>query len=271
MRLLLEYDGSRFSGFQFQPEGRTVAGELSRALAGILGEEVRLVGAARTDEGVHAEGQVANFLTRSPLPCRTIHEKLVETLPQDVNVLAVENVGPEFHSRHSASARVYRYVITRRHSVFTRGRAWTVVGKLNPALLKACAARVLGLHDFGSFTDRRLLGAQGAQVEISHADWKETREGLVFRVAAGHFLPRMVRRLVGAMVRVAKGEATLEEFQDLIDRPRLGAVAAFTAPGMGLYLQHVEYPREPAAGRGELAPAARRAVAAYEALETPDD
>jgi tRNA pseudouridine38-40 synthase len=230
------------------------------------------------------------------MPCEQLLLALRRALPDDVGLLDVRDVGPEFHARHSATSRVYRYHVARRPSVFLRGRAWIVTGTMHLRTLREATALVRGWHDFASFTDRQGLGDATSRCEVTHADWKEAKDQLVFRIAAGHFLPRMVRRLVGSLVRVGTGELSLQAFREWLDHPRLGAAAALTAPATGLFLEHVEYPsaaaqptlvpgHEPAvpaaseadeagappaddpAAEGAMAPAARRALEAFEQAE----
>ncbi len=266
VRLLIEFDGTRYKGWQVQANARTVAGALQAAIEKVTGETVRLVGAGRTDEGVHAEGQVANFLTRFTHPLDGLVNAINGELPDDVAVVSAHEAGPQFHARHSASSRVYRYHVARRRSPFAVRRAWVVPKRLDGARMREATESIVGFHDFAAFADRRLLGDSSSKVDITYAGWKEQGGQLVFRIAGSHFLPRMVRRLVGCIVRVGTGELALQEFRRWLETGE-GDSGPFTAPSMGLVLEHVEYPPEalevPKAGKG-LHPLAERALAALD-------
>jgi tRNA pseudouridine38-40 synthase len=272
VKLLIEYDGSRYAGWQVQPNARTVAGEIEKALSEVIGEDVRIVGAGRTDEGVHAEGQVANFLSRWRHPSDGLAAALNDRLPDDIGIVEAIDVGPEFHARHSAAARVYRYHVLRRRSVFMRRRAMIVSKPLDPKLMKAAADLIIGMHDFAAFTDLRLHHDGSTKVQVTYAGWKDVGSQLVFRISGSHFLPRMVRRLVGCMVKVGTGELPLATFTTWLETAE-GESGPHTAPAMGLYLEHVEYPaaalRSPGSWRprDETHPVAEQAVEAFEALE----
>jgi len=267
--LRIEYDGTRYAGWQVQANAKTVAGAIERALSKIVGEPVRLVGAGRTDEGVHAQGQVANFLTRFSHPLDGLVTAANDELPEDIGIIDARDVGPDFHARHSASSRVYHYVVARRRSVFTRRRAWVTPKRIDLARLREATESIVGFHDFRAFCDRKLLGENSSKVDVTHAGWKEGQEQLVFRIAASHYLPRMVRRLVGCLVRVGTGEITPETFKFWLESGE-GETGPNTAPAMGLYLEHVEYP--PRLLRAPTHPTARRALEALDALdEEPSD
>lgn len=262
IRLVVEYDGSRYAGWQVQPNARTVAGVLQSALAEVVNEEVRLVGAGRTDEGVHAEGQVANFLTRWPHPAETLVAALEDRLPEDVRLVSASEVAPDFHARHSASLRVYRYHVVRRSSVFWHRRAWVLTRRVDLKRLREATELLVGFHDFAAFTDARLAQGANTNVQVTHAAWKELPDQIVFRIAASHFLARMVRRLVGSLVRVGTGELPLATFREWLQTGR-GEAAPLTAPAMGLFLEHVEYPAH-LIKSWQTHPTAARAVAALD-------
>ena len=268
IKLMIEYDGTRFIGWQVQPKGRTVAGVIEHALADVIGEEVRLVGAGRTDEGVHAEGQIANFLSRWKHPADGLAAALNERLPEDVGIIEAADVGPEFHARHSASVRVYRYHVVRRRSVFQHRRAWAMPRRVDLKRLRDATTLIVGMHDFAAFTDQRLAGDSSTKVAVTYAGWKQVQDELIFRIAASHYLARMVRRLVGTLVRVGTGELAVPVFREWLETGK-GEAAPLTAPAMGLYLEHVEYPPEVLRPpeRNETHPVAAAAVAEFEREE----
>lgn len=237
-RLLIEYDGGRYSGFQSQKNARTVAGELAASVGAVIGRAVTLIGAGRTDAGVHAEGQVVNFLASPGRDPRRLRDDINERLPADINVVAVDLAPRDFHARSHATSRTYRYQVLRRRDAFRKAYAWWVKQPIDVALVAAEAAAIVGHHDFASFTDE---GDAETVVRVGAAAWSEAGELLLFRVSADHFIYKMVRRLVGAMVEVGCGRARPGRLAALLAEPRFGATAEVTAPPSGLFLEHVSY------------------------------
>jgi tRNA pseudouridine38-40 synthase len=210
---------------------------------------------------------VANFLTRWPHPAETLVTALNDRLSEDIGIVAATEVAPDFHARHSASTRVYRYHVVKRRSVFSKRHAWVVPRRINLKRLKEATDLVVGFHDFGAFTDQRLAQGQSTTVAVSHAAWKDLPDVLVFRIAASHFLARMVRRLVGSLVRVGTGELAPETFREWLEAGK-GEAAPLTAPSMGLFLEHVEYPAHLVQEwKSQTHPTAKRAVAALASLD----
>ena len=237
-RLLLEYDGTRFSGWAKQPGKRTVAAELQRALTVLTRHAVELVVAGRTDAGVHALGQVVSY-EGDTVPLRSLNA----ILPGDVGVLRSEPAPDGFHARFDARSRSYLYRLhTRRgkESPFERGRALWWPHALDLDALKACAARLPGRHDFTAFTPTQNQH-KTLDREVLAAGWERTGEEVVeFRIEATAFLRNMNRVLVATMLEVSSGRRTLEDFTRLLEgAPRSHAAA--TAPPHGLYLAAVRY------------------------------
>ena len=272
VRFIVEYDGTRFKGWQVQANARTVAGTIEKALSEVIGDPIRIVGAGRTDEGVHAEGQVANFLTRFSHPLDGLMRAINDALPDDVAIAAASDVGPQFHARHSATSRVYRYHVAKRRSPFLVRRAWLVTRPIKVPRLTEATQLIVGFHDFGAFTDKKLLGDASTNVDVTYAGWKEQPGQLIFRIAGSHFLPRMVRRLVGCLVKVGTGELPLDDFKRWLETGE-GEAAPLTAPSMGLTLEHVEYPADAlAVGRTDkMHPLAEAALAALDDEEIVDE
>jgi tRNA pseudouridine38-40 synthase len=237
-KLLLEYDGRDFAGWARQPGRRTVEAELERALAVVLRRDtVALTVAGRTDAGVHAWAQVASY-EGPPAP----PHKLNALLPDDVAVLASEAVVPGFSARHDATSRAYCYrVLARRErSALERGRALWWPHPFDRPALDACAAALIGTHDFTAFTPAETDHVRFER-DVHAAAWRDEGDGVVaFWIEAGSFLRNMNRVLVGTMLEVAGGRRSIEDFVALIDgAPR--SRAGKTAAPEGLYLVGVGY------------------------------
>ncbi len=231
-KLVLEYDGSPFWGWAEQPARRTVAGELRAALGTVLRQDVRLVVAGRTDRGVHALGQVASY-EGPPPSVRSVNG----LLPRQIALVAAEEAPPGFSARYDAVSRTYRYRLWTRatRSPFELGRALWWPWPLDREALDACAAALVGTHDFRAFTPSETRHRHFER-SLHAARW----EGDDFVVEADSFLRSMIRVLMGTMLEVAGGRRTVEDFVALLDgapRRRAGR----TAPAHGLYLESVAY------------------------------
>lgn len=244
----MAYDGTHFAGFQRQPRDRTVQGAIEEALVRITGEtleSLRLAGAGRTDAGVHASGQVVNFRTAKTLPAERWLGALNALLPDDVAVQAVAEVDGEFHSRFSAIARSYRYVVLNRRSRDPLRRiAAHLESRPLPHLDAALAAwrGLAGTYDFVKFCSTG-SHERSTVCTVSAAEAEVVEDEIRFAITAQSFLYHMVRRLVGSVLEVAKGRMTPEEFTALVRDPHgpPGPIA-LTAPACGLTLTKVTYP-----------------------------
>lgn len=240
-RLDIEYSGSRFSGWASQPGKRTVQAELETALATVLRERITLKVAGRTDSGVHARGQVASFDAVADVPGDLLL-RLNGITPDDIAVTAVGPAPAGFDARGDATSRSYRYrLLTRRPaSPFERGWALWWPHRIDRDGLDACAAALLGRHDFTAFTPSQTDHVHFER-EILAASWEaEAGDILSFRVSADAFMRNMVRILVGTMLEVASSRRSVESFTALLAgaaRPQAGE----TAPPHGLYLESVSY------------------------------
>jgi tRNA pseudouridine38-40 synthase len=236
-RLTIAYDGGPFSGWARQPGRRTVQGELERALGIVLRTDVALTVAGRTDTGVHAWGQVASY--EGPPPERLTSVNAL--LPPQIAVLDAQLAPDGFSARHDARSRTYCYrVLNRRQrDPFERGRALHWPHAIDRDRLDACAALLVGTHDFTAFTPTETDHVRFERI-VCAARWERDGDVLSFWITADAFMRNMIRALVGTMLEVAGGRRSVEDFAQLLTgRPR--AEAGPTAPPHGLYFAAVSY------------------------------
>lgn len=239
-KVTLEYDGTRYRGWQSQKNtDRTVQGVLLRAAEELFEGEVSVGGAGRTDAGVHALAQVAHLKARKPLAEIAIERGLNDRLPFDVNVLSVQPAPPGFHARHDALSRTYLYRISRRRTAFDKRYVWWVKDRLNFTAMRQTAKLFQGRHDFASFCENA-EGQTSTVVVVERSELLDWEHEIHYRVEASHFLWKMVRRLVGALVEVGRGNLDLAAVEKLLTE-RSTAPAKWTAPPSGLFLERVRY------------------------------
>ncbi len=246
-RLTLEYDGSRFSGWQEQINARTVQGELKLIVQDLFHTDVELQGAGRTDAGVHAVGQVAHLKIRGKAPALSapqILRELNDKLPASIAVLEVTEMPPRFHARHDAKSRAYFYQISTRKAALSKRFVWWIKEPLDVARMQQAASFIAGRHDFVAFRAADPSKPdESTIVVVDSAEVSVDDNLVVFRIEASHFIWKMVRRLTGTLVKVGRGEVSVEEFEQLLNgkkNPKLD-IAAWTAPASGLFLEGVRY------------------------------
>lgn len=243
-KLVIEYAGTRYSGWQVQKNARTVQGELERAIrdgAGI--PRFELYGSGRTDAGVHALAQVAHLDTDTAVPPETLRRRVNDALPADINILRVDKVNRRFHARHDARGRSYIYQIARRRTAFAKPYVWWVKEDLDVARMRDASRRFVGLHDFQSFSDDD-PEEKSTEVLVDSLDIHEDGDLVVVHIEGSHFIWKMVRRLVGVLVEVGRGGLAPESMERLLQQPS-GAPARLTAPASGLFLERVYYEGDP--------------------------
>jgi tRNA pseudouridine38-40 synthase len=237
---VVEYDGTDYLGFQVQAQGRTIQGEIERALAAVTQEGGRIVGAGRTDTGVHAQGQVIAFSTAWRHPVGELQRALNAALSKDIAVRELRPVARGFHPRFDAVSREYRYTVFNQplRSPLVRRFAHHFPHPLDVAAMNEAAGVLVGSHDFASFG--RAPQGDNTVREVYRAQWTPERPFVYFDIVANAFLYRMVRSLVGTLLLVGAGTLSPDEFEEILrsaDRNRAGQVA----PAQGLCLVRVSY------------------------------
>ncbi|MEW6510206.1 MAG: tRNA pseudouridine(38-40) synthase TruA [Bacteroidota bacterium] len=239
IKLLIEYDGTNFVGWQAQTNGRSVQEEITKVLDQILQEPINLIGSGRTDAGVHARGQVASFRTNSLMGVGSMQSGLNGILPEDIYVHAVEEVPEGFNARYDARERVYKYYISMKPTAIGRHYQWYVKYDLNLVSMNAVAAQIIGDNDFESFA-KNDPEARHYRCTVTKSVWQETPGMYEYEIRGNRFLHGMVRALVGTMVDVGRGFIPVSAFREIMaakDRRKAG----MAAPPQGLFLQEVIY------------------------------
>jgi tRNA pseudouridine38-40 synthase len=233
-KLTIEYAGTRYSGWQIQKNAKTVQGEIDRAVRTVTGrKDFELYGSGRTDAGVHALGQVAHLDVSTQVPAEMLRRRLNDDLPADINVLAAQVVPYRFHARHDAVARRYLYQLSRRRTAFAKSFVWWVKDTLDLARMRETAQTLVGMQDFARFAERDDEADETRErstvVLVERFEIVEDGALVLVMIEGSHFLWKMVRRLVGALVEVGRGEALPAD------------PARVTAPPSGLFLERVFY------------------------------
>ena len=247
-KLTIEYDGTRYNGWQVQKGERTIQGSFFDACKKVFNNQpFEFYGAGRTDGGVHAFGQVAHLEVKTSLNPAQIRMGINDNLPFDINVLHVGVADGEFHARHDAASRSYVYLISLRRTAFGKNNVWWIKDKLDLKKMETAAQILTGFKDFQSFTDKD-AETTSTKVEVNWVDIHKTDSLIAIHITGSHFLWKMVRRMTGILVEVGRGKMSLDEVEQLF-KGYSNTPARLTAPSGGLYLEKVYYGNEtPARG-----------------------
>lgn len=240
-KLILEYDGTSFHGWQVQPGFRTIQGVVTTILQTFLREKIQLTGAGRTDSGVHAKGQVASFATSNPMPIELIRKKLQKMLPRDISLVFLEKTSENFSARYQAISREYRYRVRKKHSAFAGRYSWVLDHDLDISRMKAACESLRGLHSFRAFA-RKMEDSEGYFCRMLEVDCTAEldEEELHFRFRADRFLYGMVRLLTASLVDIGRCKLDVDSLEISLEsgiRPPITVIA----PAHGLFLERVEY------------------------------
>jgi len=240
--ITLSYDGTRYHGWQIQPNGISVQGELQRGLSLLLRQTIAVTGAGRTDTGVHARMMVAHFDIDEELDGVQLTYKLNKLLPNDIAIRKVEAVDGELHARFSAVARTYRYFIHTEKSPFLRHYSCELHYPLDFQKMNEAGRIMLEYTDFGAFCKSH-ADVKTTLCNVTHAQWHqmETPCAWYFEITANRFLRNMVRAVVGTMIEVGRGRLSLDEFRRVIEGKRRSD-AGESMPGHALFLERIDYP-----------------------------
>lgn len=240
-KLTIEYAGTRYSGWQIQKNARTVQGEIDAAVRSITGrKDFELYGSGRTDAGVHALAQVAHLDVSTGLPPDSLRRQINDELPSDIHVLSIVGVPHRFHARHDAVARRYLYQLATRRTAFAKPYVWWVKDALDLGRMQQAANTFIGLHDFGAFAVADGDGEQSTKVRLERLEIAVDGSLVLVAVEGSHFLWRMVRRLVGVLVEVGRGQLDAQRAAALLGS-QSDLPAKLTAPASGLFLERVFY------------------------------
>ena len=238
-KIIIQYDGTNYFGWQMQSHKRTIQAEIETALVPLNNDErVKIIGAGRTDTGVHALGQVAHFELDTKLKTAQLFKALNARLPHDIKIIDVTQTNDEFHARFSAKRRYYRYQCYFGDNLLFRNQAWSI-DEIDKSKLDIFAEIIQGRHDFLSFSK---LNKQldNTLCNIYESEWYKSENMLIFKVCGNRFLHHMIRYLVGTMVAGAQGKITFDYFEDLVNNPQK-EVRIFKAPAQGLILIGIDY------------------------------
>jgi len=238
-KLTIQYDGISYAGWQIQTNAPSVQEVISNSIKQILQEEINLIGAGRTDAGVHALGQVANFSVNRELDLFKFRYSLNSVLPSDIAIAKIEKVDEKFHSRFNAKKRSYIYLITNQKSPFFDRYSYTLFSELNQDKLNDLSSTLLGNQDFSSFSKVN-TEVKNKNCEVFEARWRRQKNLFIFYIEANRFLYGMVRAIVGSLLKAYSIEDGTAYLKNIIDQKERSA-AADSVPANGLFLYKVKY------------------------------
>lgn len=242
-KLYIEYEGTRYSGWQKQENAKTIQGSILKAAIEIFGDDFKdIQGSGRTDSGVHAICQVAHLDVKTILAPEIIRMKLNDLLPHDINILEVEKTSREFHARHDAKSRSYLYQISRRRTAFGKNFVWWIKDDLDFKKMDSASKLFLGMNNFSSFSDDD-SEEKSTKVLIDDIQLKEEGDLILIRIIGSHFIWKMVRRIVGILAEVGRGRKSETDILYYLNN-KTNEPAKFTAPPSGLFLEKVAYSGE---------------------------
>jgi tRNA pseudouridine38-40 synthase len=242
-KLTLEYEGTRYNGWQVQKGQPTLQGKLFEVCREVFRtENFEVYGSGRTDRGVHALGQVAHLDVKTDLPPERLRISMNDLLPYDINILKAESVHPKFHARHDAIARSYVFHISRRRTSFGKNYVWWIKDKLDAERMREIAQLYTGFKDYRSFGDDD-PNEKSTKVEIKFVNVHEVEDSIFIHIVGSHFLWKMVRRMAGIMAEVGRNKMHIQEVESFFKKHN-PQPARFTAPPSGLYLERIYYPGE---------------------------
>ncbi|MBI5559496.1 MAG: tRNA pseudouridine(38-40) synthase TruA [Deltaproteobacteria bacterium] len=241
-KLVVEFDGSRYSGWQKQDDARTIQGALLKVASGLYGEPVDVQGNGRTDGGVHGLRFVAHLEANTADSAGEVGRRVNELLPQDINILGAQKAGPRFHARHNCIGRSYLYQIAKRRTAFCNRYVWRIPEPLRAKPMQETATLLAGMHDFTSFTDRQVIKKKSPLVMIHKTQVVETDDLILIRLVGSHFLWKMVRRIVGVLAETGRGNLAPAEVDRFLAEPV--NLSHFTAPAQGLFFERAFYNQE---------------------------
>jgi len=233
IKIIVEYDGTDFFGWQVQPVKRTVQGELEKALKTIFNKKIRITGSGRTDAGVHALGQVASFACPKKIPAKELKSAINGNISRDVFVKESKRMPEDFNARFSAALRIYRYQIAKEKSVFSKRYFFQVDGELNIKKMKKAGKELIGEKDF-----KNLATKDNGKCYLKRIKISEDKKNIFVEVESNRFLRRMVRGIVGLLIAVGKEEITPAEVKEVLSGKKRRPPVA---PPQGLFLVKVKY------------------------------
>jgi len=238
-KLIIQYDGTNYAGWQIQKNEPTIQQKISDTIEVLLKEKVNLIGSGRTDAGVHALGQTANFRTAKEIEIYKFKHSLNAILPQDISIIKMEKVSPEFHSRFDAKMRSYLYLFSKLKSPFYLRYSYFYHDNIDCARLNTLSMNFLGIKDFTSFS-RKSIEPQNKVCNIYDVKWKETKSLIIFRIEADRFLHGMVRTIIGTLLKALKVNSDREYIENIFNLKNREA-ASEAVPANGLFLYKVKY------------------------------